>query len=257
MKPETLLKAVKQVKKGILRASNVDYAVQYTDLLMKKIRKIDYPLVGGQHYFHRLLTPYSVSEWFILPENQWTEIHDFEAYQHSYATKPPENFTIEQFWKWADKDPNCQKMRKLIKRAGGHQVWQFNAQIEPWKDDQEGDYDYVRQVAIFAQITMKELSSFEEKIYYPYLRFKAKILNLYVYLYNQLVLLNSLSTKKAIKAIDNGLTISTLDYGARQILFKKIDGILNISWPFHHKEWTPCENNKLPNYIKNFIKYKE
>jgi hypothetical protein len=219
---------------------------------MKKIRKIDHPLRGGYHYFHRFLEPYSVAPWFLLEEAQWHDYREFESYRYDQRYGfPPQNTTKEELEDWLDKNPSIQDMQRLLSRSKC-QIWQFNAALPKSKNQTEKEY--VRNFAVFSETTMKELSIFEERLLYPYLKLKAACLNVYVNLYNKLVMLMSMTPEKAKVFVDKGGIVSTLDYGARQYLFKNILGKLYYKTPFE-KEWEQYTEKTLPSYYGNFIKH--
>ncbi|MGH7241016.1 MAG: hypothetical protein ACREGB_01830 [Candidatus Saccharimonadales bacterium] len=230
-----------------------------TEDLMIKIRKLEYPLQGGGHYFHRFLEPYTVQEPFYLTPEQWHDYHEFEAFKCNVTTKPPTgmDFDSEAFVNWMNQEPSIQEMQRLLKKSGT-QIWQFNAVVDKptvftTKDVSEETY-YIRRFAVFSNITMRPVNRFEDALMYPYLRRKARFLNFFVGLYNKGVNCLAMTASQAAVVLARGGIVSTLDYGARQCLFKEYQQVLHIRLPFYPDgTWKPYDQNRLPEFLGKFV----
>lgn len=205
---------------------------------MIKIRRAG-SLINCRADWHKYKSYYSIDQTFCfyLDGAFWKEIEEYQAFSIDGINKPPE---IEQ--------RELERMHRLVSRAGGL-VWQFNAITDPPKKEYPEENNYVRQVAIFGEKTLEKVSKFDELVVFPYLKLKIRVLNMLITLHNNRVWFNALGPVDAIRAMERGLMVGSLDIGARKVLYKKENGQLMEKWPFYEGltstdagNWKPVEH---------------
>lgn len=224
---------------------------------MIKLRKSG-SLVRCSADWHRYKNYYSFERPFYLDSDFWREIEEYESFDYGTIGKAPEGDLEE----WMENNPAVQRMRRLISRARNSLIWQFNAVLEPIKVGFPEQNTYTRQVAFFANRTIQKVSKFDEFVLFPYTKLKIFFLNLGVTIHNNIVWFNALGQADAIKAMERGEIVGSLDIGARKVLYKKQNDQLMEKWPFYEGiestdagKWKPVE--KFNTWVVEFEIVKE
>lgn len=215
---------------------------------MVKLRLANSYLIESSADWHRYKNSYTFRAPFYLEEDFWREVQEYESFDYDSIEEPPKFENNEDLNKWMAQTSAVQKMNRLIERARG-MVWQFNATLEPVKVEFPEENTYVRQVSFFAKRTIQKVTKLDELVLFPYLKTKIAFMNFFITLYNNWVWFNALGPIDAIRAMERGLVVGSLDIGARKVLYKKENGQLMEKWPFYEGiensdlgQWKPVDN---------------
>lgn len=202
-----------------------------------KVRMNRHPISGGGYNFHALLSLYHVDPWVYLPNQMWSDINAFQNFRLN-SDGPTNPYIIAKEFRNGMK-LNPQKS----------EVWQFNALVSNMDS-------CIRCLAVMGEPSMREISFFEENILWPFYKLKVAFLNLYVHAYNKIVVFRSMDVEEANKYIESGGTVSTLDYGARQYLYRLEAGVVMVKLPWGGEDFKPNQENQLPEYFAPYRKHK-
>lgn len=130
---------------------------------------------GHNDMSHYTASHWTTTDWYYMTSEDYKDKYEFEYFDMKPKLSPEQvNHLSDVMSNGGTIDPKicpwADVMDQLIKKAGGHLLWQYNA-------THKNGVDYVRQVAVLGEERIRIVTRFDCYIKLPVLQFVCNILN--------------------------------------------------------------------------------